>query len=245
MIVSGDAIVLNSRKFGNSDKIVSVFSKEHGKVSLLAKGARKSKNKFGSSLDPMSYSEVFYYEKPGRDLFLLSKSDLIKPLRRIHESFDHISAGLSIAESVSQTFEQNFINEELFDILLRSMQTLNDNRNNPFSVFVSFQLSLSGILGFAVNTDDAILPADSEFVYFSIDKGCVSPAGSSTHSRRFRFDRKVFEVLKHMSLIPIEQSPETVCDQLSQKQLYNFFVNYFSFHLEKNFSYKTYKMLMI
>ncbi len=245
MIVSGDAIVLNSRKFGNSDKIVSVFSKERGKVSLLAKGARKSKNKFGSSLDPMSYSEVFYYEKPGRDLFLLSKSDLIKPLRKIHESFDHISAGISIAESVSQTFEQNFANVNLFDVLLRSMQTLNENKENPFAVFVSFQLSLTEILGWAVNTDDTILPVGSEFVYFSIDRGSVSPAGSSAHTRRFRFDEKVFEVLKHLSSIPIEQAPETVCDEHSQKQLYNFFVNYFSFHLERSFSYKTYKMLMI
>ena len=86
MIVSTESVVLNSRKFGDTSKIVTFYTKEGGLIKAVAKGSRASKNKFGSSLEPLSHSFISYYEKPEKDLFLLSKAETINPFRKITDS---------------------------------------------------------------------------------------------------------------------------------------------------------------
>ncbi|MBK6759746.1 MAG: DNA repair protein RecO [Ignavibacteria bacterium] len=52
MIVSSEAIVLHSRRFGDSSRIVTLYSAELGKVTVVAKGARTMKSSFGAALEP-------------------------------------------------------------------------------------------------------------------------------------------------------------------------------------------------
>ena len=63
MIVSTDAIVLRSMKYGETSKIVTLYSKKFGKIKVIAKGARSAKSKFGASLEPMMHSSVIFYKK--------------------------------------------------------------------------------------------------------------------------------------------------------------------------------------
>ena len=79
MIESTDAIVLRAIKYGDTSKIVTLYTRRFGKVAVIAKGARSAKSKFGSALEPMSLIQAVFYRKENREVQLLSQADLLHP----------------------------------------------------------------------------------------------------------------------------------------------------------------------
>lgn len=236
MIVETEAIVLNSMKYGDSSKIVSLFTRSFGKVSVLAKGSRKSRNKFGSSLDPLSYSSVCYYNKPNNDLKVLANSELFIPLRRISESFEHLSTGLIVAEAISQTLDNNEVNEELFILASNILIELNKNNPNPYNLALYFQLHFASILGFAI--DLKTLQGSDKEIFFSFPDGCFRQVISSLNSG-YKFEFNVAEKLTEINQTNFNLLSEIYCTKRCIAQLNDFFVRYFSYHLDKKFSYRT------
>ena len=80
MLVTTEAIVLRSRKHGETSKIVTLYSREYGKVDVIAKGARDIKSKFGGALEAFAESRIVFYkkDKPEAALYLLSKAEPIR-----------------------------------------------------------------------------------------------------------------------------------------------------------------------
>lgn len=240
MIANTEGIVLKSIKYGETSKIASVFTKDFGRISVLAKGARKPKNKFGSSLDVLSISEIYFYNKPNRDLHLLSKSELKQPLRRIYDSFDCLSAGLIAAEAISQTQDINEVNSDLYNIFANILFHLNNNQKNPFAILSFFQIKLAHILGFAIdfNFKNSLKSKNNKLI-FSFETGNFINPHSINSQNIYRIDIKIAEILNK---IPTKELSEIVNISISKNnilQILDFFVKYFSFHLEKHFQYRT------
>ncbi|MGH9416958.1 MAG: DNA repair protein RecO [Terriglobales bacterium] len=70
------AFVLRTYPLKESDKIVSFFTREYGKRRGVARGARRPKSKFGSTLEPLSEVRVQYFEREGKDLCNIDRCDL-------------------------------------------------------------------------------------------------------------------------------------------------------------------------
>src|ERR1041385_4258313 len=79
-IVTTEGIVLKTHALGDTSRIVTVYTRDHGMQKLVAKGARKLPSRFGYALEPLSRSRLVFYWKPDRDLHLLSKADVVDPL---------------------------------------------------------------------------------------------------------------------------------------------------------------------
>src|SRR5688500_1933933 len=73
-----EAIILRSFPLGESDRVVSFLSRAHGRMRGVAGGARKPKSRFGSTLEPLSYIRVWFYERETRDLVRISQTELIE-----------------------------------------------------------------------------------------------------------------------------------------------------------------------
>jgi DNA repair protein RecO (recombination protein O) len=83
--VTSRGVVLRTYRIGETSKVVVCYTRDYGKVRLVAKGARKMGSRFGAALEPMMVSGVVFYLKEGRDLHLLSSADIEcdeAPLRR-------------------------------------------------------------------------------------------------------------------------------------------------------------------
>src|SRR5437867_8218590 len=78
-IVTGEGIVLKTHALGETSRIVVVYTREHGLVKLVAKGARKTPSRFGFALEPLTRGRYVFYFKPDRDLHLLSQADTLAP----------------------------------------------------------------------------------------------------------------------------------------------------------------------
>ena len=78
MLVATNAIVLKRIPYSDTSLICRLFTKERGKVTILAKGVWKPKNYFGALLEPTNHIHIQYYHKNGRDIQLLKNANFIQ-----------------------------------------------------------------------------------------------------------------------------------------------------------------------
>jgi DNA repair protein RecO (recombination protein O) len=133
MIVETEAIILQARKFSDTSKIVQLFSKEFGKISVIAKGAYSLKSKFGGCLEPLSFVHITFYQKAGSNLHLLKTAEMIKIQNQIKKNYEALVVGLIIAEFISATQNENFECKELFNYSINFLENLNQHTELAFN----------------------------------------------------------------------------------------------------------------
>jgi DNA repair protein RecO (recombination protein O) len=151
MIVKTDAIVLRSRKYRETSKILNLYTKEFGKLSVIAKGARGPKSKFGAALQPMNHVCAVLYKHDQRELHLLSQCDGITRFPNLTEDLDKFAAAMSIMELLEFVAHDEERNDQLFDLALGSLRAINEAPKNARNIQYYFELHLSDVLGFRPN----------------------------------------------------------------------------------------------
>src|ERR1700689_3397356 len=93
-----DSIILKTYPLGEADRIVAFFSRDFGKLRGVANGARKMKNRFGASLEPLAHSRVMFFEKENRELVSIRSADLIDSPMKLFEDYDRAVFAAHIVE---------------------------------------------------------------------------------------------------------------------------------------------------
>jgi len=97
-LVSTDAIVLHAFDYRETSRIVRLVTRELGVVSVIARGARRPRNKFGAALDLFASGDVQLTTTPGRDLHALMSFDATRSRPELAESLDRFAAAAALAE---------------------------------------------------------------------------------------------------------------------------------------------------
>ncbi len=153
MIVKTDAIVLSTMKYRETSKIARLYTREFGRLSVLAKGARTAKSPLRSALEPMNYVTAVVYKKEGRELQLLSQCDVLASFRHLSEDMEKLQVALSAIELVTVVAHEEERNEELFELLLSFLRAVNDATKNLKVALYYFEMRLTGLLGFQPELD--------------------------------------------------------------------------------------------
>jgi len=154
VIVKTDAVVLHTRRFRESSKIVTLYTREHGKMAVVARGVVQPKSKYGSALQPMAHLNTIIYRKEGRDLQNLSIAEPIERYGLIQSSLERMTAALTIVELVNAVMHDEDRNEPLFETLVAALRALNQPDADESSVQLWFLIRLAVILGYAIRTDE-------------------------------------------------------------------------------------------
>jgi DNA repair protein RecO (recombination protein O) len=156
MLVSTDAIVLKSMKFKETSRIVTAYTELFGKVSVLAKGARGSKSKFGAALQPLSLSHLVLYKKDNRDLQLLSQADLVMEFRGVVGQPFKTALGFVMIEYVNAVVQGEERQPKLYRLLRTALETLDASRQHEGNALLRFLLDLSASEGYGIDFDQCV-----------------------------------------------------------------------------------------
>jgi len=242
MIENTEAFVLHSRKYGETSKIVEVYGKTSGKISLIAKGARKAKSKFGATLNPGARISINYYYKKTRNLHLLSSSDLVNSYRSIYEDFDKLTAAYSALEAVLYTQQTEEVNEELYELVGESLELIDgETDRGAFSVLFAFLLRFVAMLGFAIDLSVS-LPSGKDNAYFSLESGILIEGDEEEAKDFFKISSEAYLTLQEISSSSSEEFARLKINQNLISEIHNFFVNYLSYHLDKRIVFKSMKL---
>jgi DNA repair protein RecO (recombination protein O) len=148
MIVTTDAVILRGMNFRDSSRILTLYTKEFGRLSVLAKGARMPKSKFGGAIEPLSYVTAVLYKKESRDLHLLSHCDIVRPFRSLTDDLGRMAAAMAVVELLHAVSHGEERNLPLFDLLVNSLESINGATKGAMNAFYVFEVRLLEILGF-------------------------------------------------------------------------------------------------
>lgn len=180
MIVRTDAIVLRAIEYGETSQIVSLFTRQHGRMSVMARGSRRPKSRFGSTLQPMSYVQVIYYHKAERELQTLKEASHVHLLRSLSTDVARLTAGYRMVELVRVLTEPYDANPMLFNLLLHALLRLDEAPGRAANVLPYFQIRLASVLGFAPNVQkEEVLALPEEGGVLALDTGGVLPLASA------------------------------------------------------------------
>jgi DNA repair protein RecO (recombination protein O) len=180
MIEKAEAIVLKSRKYGDTSKIINLYTREFGKISVIAKGSRSKNNRFGGSLEPLSHISIVFYNYENRELQYITQSSIINFFPNIHNDFSRMTISLAMAEIVNNVIHSVERNDEFFELLLDTFISIEKSSKNHESFLTYFELNLASLFGFHPNFINCELCGtvlDEKYsgfqVGFNLDKGCV------------------------------------------------------------------------
>ncbi|PSQ80009.1 MAG: DNA repair protein RecO [Bacteroidetes bacterium QS_1_63_11] len=178
-IVRTEAIVLRSLDYGETSQIVTLYTREKGKLGVMAKGARRPKSSFGATLQPMAYTQVVFYYKPTRTLQTLSESSHVESFHRLRRNLTSITVGFRIVELVDALMETEDAQPEVFALLVHALRRLNAREARVTNVWPYVQLQLAQILGVApaVRRDRVEAVTREEGLLSLVDGGVYPDSG--------------------------------------------------------------------
>lgn len=141
------AIVLRSWPFGESDKIVSFFTEDYGKVNGIAKGAKRSRRRFVNTLEPFSLVNLNFKDRPQSGLAFIHACDLVRPLKKLTSSLEKIAYASYLTEITEGLTVEREENRALFEHLRDGLMFLEDGEAT-FSFLTFFELRLLRLSGY-------------------------------------------------------------------------------------------------
>jgi DNA repair protein RecO (recombination protein O) len=141
------AIVLRSRPFSESDKIVSFFTEKFGKLTGIAKGALRSRKRFMNSLEPFALVNLHFQDPPHSNLAFIVAADLLNSYRHLLSTLERISYASYLVEISDGLTGEREENQAVFQHLKQGLGYLDDNEPS-LRFLTSFELKLLRMVGY-------------------------------------------------------------------------------------------------
>ncbi len=231
-----EAVVLRSINQGETSKILTLYSREFGKVSVMARGARKMKSRFGALLEPLNHLAVVFYRKEGRDLQYLSQADLLDSFPGIKAQLENTTLAMAVCELLDKVQQGEEPSALLFRLLLSTLRSLEKRRESGDDIFRAFQMHASGILGFRPHLE-ACLGCGQEPVGpvdFDLGSGgpvcrtCRASAGPDLHP----LSAETMAALRRLQHTHISKLGKPVGPRALQNDIDAFLWAYLRYHVE-------------
>ncbi len=145
MLTEVTGLVIKSADIGESDRLITVYTKEEGVISALVKGAKSLKNKNMAATQLFCYSSFVLYKK--NDKFWVRESELIESFFGIRSSIEALSLGGYILEVLSEVGTAA-AEEELLRLALNSLYALAECKSSHDKVKAAFEIRSMAIIGY-------------------------------------------------------------------------------------------------
>ncbi|MGH9328111.1 MAG: DNA repair protein RecO [Terriglobia bacterium] len=143
-----EAIVLRTYRLGEADRIVSLFTRQRGRLRAVAAGAQRPRSRYGGVLEPLTYVRLWLFERENRDLLRMNSAELIESFFAIQANFRVQLAAQYMSEASERFLPEREVNERAFRLLLAALRGLKSKGEieRPLLYFNYWLLRLAGLL---------------------------------------------------------------------------------------------------
>lgn len=195
-IIRTDAVVLRTLDYGETSRIATLFTRERGKVGVMARGVRSPKSRFGSTLEPMAHVQAVIHVKPSRELQSLSEASHVRIRPRIGRSVDRLEPAMRAVELVDALMQSDQALPPVLDLLLEVFDVLDAVEDRAANAWPWFALHLASLLGLSPRLDRPSLERiPDQGGWLGLESGTVSgDRGPGEASRASRAALRAFGV---------------------------------------------------
>lgn len=244
MLYRNEGIVLKSIEYGDADKIVTIYTKNYGKVQAIAKGVRKTKSKFGSSLEILTDAIFLFYK--GKNIDIISQTEILESFFSTCKDVKRFAFASNCAEIINKLTEERDTNIALFTLLKNTLHYLKKAKD-PQLLNLAFKWKAITNLGYRplfsfYGQESNLAEKRNISKYFSIkDGGIISNNSSKRDSAEYLPISDYFiDVVKKIIIIPISTLAHYAIPESRLKELDEITETYLLYHSDKIFKTRSF-----
>jgi DNA repair protein RecO (recombination protein O) len=144
-VFQADALVLRRSDLGEADRIVTLFTREHGKLRAVAKGIRRPTSKLGGHLELFTHSRLLLAR--GQNLAIITQAETSQSFIGLRDDVFRATFACYSAELIDRLLVENSADPEAFDLLVLALARISTDRQPEIATRL-FELQLLGHLGY-------------------------------------------------------------------------------------------------
>lgn len=141
-----DAVVLRRLDYGEADRILTLLTREHGKLSAIAKGSRRAKARAANGLDLFAHSQVMLAK--GHNLDVVAQAERRGDVRHISGDLHRTAYACLVAEVADKVLEERHPVDDVFDLVVATIERLNAPARSPRAESAWFVMRILELLGY-------------------------------------------------------------------------------------------------
>lgn len=152
-----EAIVLRTHKLGEADRIITLLTRERGKIRAVAKGVRRTKSKFGARLEPFSRVDLLVFE--GKSLDIITQAESLNAYGQdLALDYSLWTAGQTMLETADRlTSEESILAESQYLLLVGALRTLVSGEHASSLVLDAYLLRSLSMAGYSPTLNACVI----------------------------------------------------------------------------------------
>lgn len=219
MIESIEGIIIREKSYSETSKLITLITKEHGVINLLAKGSKTIKSPLRSTTTKLIHGTFNIIYKEGK-LSTLKEVDIIEYYKNIKKDINKISYASYILELIEQVIKQTN-NKEVYSILISSLKKIEENYD-PLVITNILELKCLNYLGVMPVLNCCSICGNEKIITISSDQGgyiCKNCRKDETI-----VDEKTLKLIKMFYYIDIEKISKININKKIKEEI-NFFIS--------------------
>jgi len=201
-----EAITLKSHAFGERDRLLVLYTAQHGKMSALAKGARRTASRLAAHVDLFSHGHLFLAH--GRTFDLITQGETVERFPLLRTDLGRLSLAFYAGELLDRFTEERSANPGLFNSVIAVMRRLADADLDPLVALRAYELDLLALSGYrpqlhrCVRCETLILPAANSFS--AAEGGVMCPTCAERYPDSYAISVETLRLLRNLQTRPEE-----------------------------------------
>ena len=170
-LIKVKGIVIRESTYKDNDKIITILTDSIGKVSVIAKGAKKTNSPYLASSQYLVYSEFVLYQNTG--YFYLNSASVINTFYNLIVDLDKLQTVFELTKLINSVTDENQDCERILKLFLNTIYALDKIDKDKKLIVNAFKIKLFTLLGFAprqdkcANCSKSLLESEEDFVYYN------------------------------------------------------------------------------
>jgi DNA repair protein RecO (recombination protein O) len=229
-----EGVVLRHMNLGEADRLLTIYTREHGKLRQIAKGVRRPQSKKAGHLD--LFTRVSILSARGRELDVITQVEAIDPYTGLRSDLDLVGRAAYTIELIDQFTVDGESNVELFSLLINTLERLSAGMDRS-SVLRHFELRLLDQVGYrpelfrCSRCGAEIRPEDQFFSYEA--GGVLCPRCGADERQRRPISLTALKVLRHFQRSTFEHAYQADIRPAVHKELDRLMEGFFNYLLER------------
>jgi DNA repair protein RecO (recombination protein O) len=230
------AIILRRRDMGEADRLLTVFARDQGKMTVLAKGVRRQASRKAGHIEPFTYTELLVAK--GKSLDLVTQAETIEAHRHVREDLWRSSWAYYVVELADAFTQEADPNSLLFDLLLETLRRLDAEEIDPSLTVRYYELHMLALAGYqpqlfrCVQCNELLKP---EVNFLSLDSGgCLCPKHGANRAGTLALSLPVLKVLRYLQTREWEEVAVLQLGTEVSRQIEQVLGRYIVYHLERS-----------
>ena len=234
MLLKTEGFVLKSRKYKETDSLLTIFGRKTGKVSAIAKGARKPKSNLLAGVQPFCYSDFLLHK--GKSLYTVNQSDPKQTFYTLREDLEKLTYGSYLLELVEAVTTEGQTNNRLFNLLGQTLYLLTQEDIELHTVVRAFELKLLDYSGYKPHLYSCVgCGSGSSYNWeFSVDEGGLL-CSECNHQDRFsmKVSKTSIKLANYLLKKDMKEIKNLKISGFLNKELEKVLKNYILVHINK------------